>query len=115
MNLTVVLTEDEVRDFLNWRHKRNKAAKTPHFKTERENQNILLWITDKRIKNCLLNAKIQTVGQIIGKGRDLMRYRNFGLKSFQMLTHILKDHGIVLADRSDKTDPVFQFKDELEV
>jgi hypothetical protein len=54
-----------------------------------------------RAANCLDDASIATIGQLVAKSRkDMLKYRNFGLKSLKNIEDKLREHGLAL-----RTDP----------
>ena len=110
MTLTVCMTEEEATEFFAWR-----AAKASA-RDKRLDESIMGWFDGHiRVQNCLLNAHIEFVKDIIGKSEnDLLKYRNFGHRSLSECIAILNRHDIVLAQKTHCLYPVFQFKDQLE-
>ena len=50
-----------------------------------------------RSANCLREARIQTIGDLVQKGsQEMLKYRNFGKKSLQEIEELLKGMGLQL-------------------
>lgn len=101
MNITVVMTEEEFREFLEWRDAR---------KNDIRNTVIIPWFdSDLRIRNSLLNMKVTTVGQVIGRpAKDFLVQRNFGMKSFRKFIGVMASHGIELVKVPTEPEEIFQ-------
>ena len=55
-----------------------------------------------RAANCLNNANIATVGELVSRTEsDMLKYRNFGKKSLTEIKEKLKDLGLCLGYRFD--------------
>ena len=110
MTITVCMTEEEAAEFFAWR-----ASKMSD-RDKRLDESIVDWFDGYlRVQNCLLNAHIEFVKDIIGKSeKDLLRLHGFGYSALSELITILNRHDIVLAQNSHCRYPVFQFKGKLE-
>ena len=110
MTINVCMTEEEAAEFFAWRASKVSAH------DKRLDESIVDWFDGYlRVQNCLLNAHIEFVKDIIGKSeKDLLRHRGFGYQSLSELTTILNRHDIVLDQNPHYRYPVFQFKDKLE-
>jgi DNA-directed RNA polymerase subunit alpha len=48
-----------------------------------------------RASNCIKEARIKTIGELVGKSEaEMLKYKNFGRKSLNELTAVLKTHGL---------------------
>jgi DNA-directed RNA polymerase subunit alpha len=48
-----------------------------------------------RASNCIKEARIRTIGELVSKNEnDMLRFKNFGKKSLNELTAVLKTHGL---------------------
>jgi DNA-directed RNA polymerase subunit alpha len=55
-----------------------------------------------RAANCIANAQIQTIGDLVQKTEaDMLKYRNFGKKSLAEIKHILEGMGLSLGMKVD--------------
>jgi DNA-directed RNA polymerase subunit alpha len=55
-----------------------------------------------RAANCIANAQIQTIGDLVQKTEaDMLKYRNFGKKSLAEIKHILEGMGLGLGMKVD--------------
>ena len=58
-----------------------------------------------RSANCLREAKIHTIGELVEKSsQELLKYRNFGKKSLAEIEELLKGMGLALAGESVKSE-----------
>jgi DNA-directed RNA polymerase subunit alpha len=58
-----------------------------------------------RSANCLREAKIQTIGDLVVKSpQELLKYRNFGKKSLQEIEDLLKGMGLGLGVSSQEAE-----------
>lgn len=56
--------------------------------------------------NCLQNAKIETIGELVQKTEaEMLKTKNFGRKSLNEIKHILASMGLSLGMKLDKFDP----------
>jgi DNA-directed RNA polymerase subunit alpha len=56
-----------------------------------------------RSSNCLREAKINTIGELVQKTEmEMLKYRNFGKKSLAEINEILKGLGLSLGLKLDK-------------
>lgn len=55
-----------------------------------------------RSSNCLRDAKIKTIGDLVKKGEmEMLKYRNFGKKSLREINKILVDMGLALGMKTE--------------
>lgn len=48
-----------------------------------------------RASNCIKEARIRTIGELVGKSEaEMLKYKNFGRKSLNEMTVVLKQHGL---------------------
>ncbi len=66
----------------------------------------------KRAKNCLKNAEVTHLGNLVGKTEgEMLKFRNFGNKSLQEIKATLDTMGLELGtELSDEIQRVFQHK-----
>lgn len=58
-----------------------------------------------RSANCLREARIRTIGELVKKGeQDMLKYRNFGKKSLAEINEILKTMGLSLGMKLEKKE-----------
>jgi DNA-directed RNA polymerase subunit alpha len=56
--------------------------------------------------NCLQNAKIETIGELVQKTEaEMLKTKNFGRKSLNEIKHILASMGLSLGMKLDNFDP----------
>ena len=73
--------------------------------TEKLNMPITELELSVRSSNCLRDAKIKTIGELVKKSEmEMLRYRNFGKKSLTEINKILQEMGISLGMKMDKKE-----------
>ena len=56
-----------------------------------------------RSSNCLKEAKIKTIGDLVRKTElEMLKYRNFGKKSLSEIQKVLQEMGLVFGMKSQK-------------
>jgi len=51
----------------------------------------------RRCSNCLAAAKIDTIGELVGKtANEMLKYRNFGKKSLEEVNSLLEKYNLSL-------------------
>lgn len=75
-----------------------------------ENENLYRSVSELELSvrsiNCLQNAKIETIGELVQKTEgEMLKTKNFGRKSLNEIKHILSSMGLSLGMKLDDFDP----------
>jgi DNA-directed RNA polymerase subunit alpha len=98
--------KDQVLVFSTFREEFEEAEPKVDEETEKINEYLLMNVDDLelsvRSSNCLKNANIRTVAELVQKTEaDLLKTRNFGKKSLNEIKTILADMNLSLAMKLD--------------
>ena len=81
----------------------SSGAKEEKEQTEKFNMPITELELSVRSSNCLREAKIKTIGDLVKKTEmEMLKYRNFGKKSLSEINVILVNMGLTLGIKTDK-------------
>ncbi|MED5515505.1 MAG: DNA-directed RNA polymerase subunit alpha C-terminal domain-containing protein, partial [SAR324 cluster bacterium] len=91
----------------------SKIKDEPEVEEEAEplNENLYRSVSELELSvrsiNCLQNAKIETIGDLVQKSEpEMLKTKNFGRKSLNEIKVILADMGLSLGTSLDNFDPM---------
>ena len=92
--------------FINFEEEVEAAAAALESKPEIHNENLNRSVEELELSvrsyNCLKNANIQTIGELVQKTEaEMLRTKNFGRKSLNEIKEILANMGLALGMRID--------------
>ena len=107
IGLSAKLLKDHMSIFINFEEELEAAAAGEERKPEIRNDNLNRSVEELELSvrsyNCLKNANIQTIGELIQKTEnDMLKTKNFGRKSLNEIKEILTSMGLSLGMRLDQ-------------
>ena len=107
VGLAAKLLKDHMAIFINFEEKpaayEEAAAGGLEIRNENLNRSVEELELSVRSYNCLKNANIQTIGELIQKSeQEMLRTKNFGRKSLSEIKEILQNMGLSLGMRVDE-------------
>jgi DNA-directed RNA polymerase subunit alpha len=105
LGLAAKLLKDHMTIFINFEEELETEARgeeKPQIKNENLNRSVEELELSVRSYNCLKNANIQTIGELVQKTEaEMLRTKNFGRKSLNEIKEILANMGLSLGMRID--------------
>jgi DNA-directed RNA polymerase subunit alpha len=97
--------------FINFDESRIKDEPEVEVEDEPLNENLYRSVSELELSvrsiNCLQNAKIETIGDLVQKSeQEMLKTKNFGRKSLNEIKVILTDMGLSLGTSLDNFDPM---------
>ena len=97
--------------FINFDESRIKDEPEAEVEDEPLNENLYRSVSELELSvrsiNCLQNAKIETIGDLVQKSeQEMLKTKNFGRKSLNEIKVILTDMGLSLGTSLDNFDPM---------
>ena len=107
IGLSAKLLKDHMSIFINFEEELEAAAAGEERKPEIRNDNLNRSVEELELSvrsyNCLKNANIQTIGELIQKTEnDMLKTKNFGRKSLNEIKEILSGMGLGLGMKIDE-------------
>ena len=107
IGLSAKLLKDHMSIFINFEEELEAAAAGEERKPETRNDNLNRSVEELELSvrsyNCLKNANIQTIGELIQKTEnDMLKTKNFGRKSLNEIKEILSSMGLGLGMKIDE-------------
>ena len=107
VGLAAKLLKDHMTIFINFEEEMEAGAEThdgPAIRNENLNRSVEELVLSVRSYNCLKNANIQTIGELIQKTEaEMLKTKNFGRKSLNEIKEILAQMGLSLGMRIDES------------
>src|ERR1041384_7961975 len=106
LGLAAKLLKDHMTIFINFEEDIETATTTDDRKPEIKNENLNRSVEELELSvrsyNCLKNANIQTIGELVQKTEaEMLKTKNFGRKSLNEIKEILANMGLALGMRID--------------
>jgi DNA-directed RNA polymerase subunit alpha len=107
IGLAAKLLKDHMNIFINFEEEIETAAaseeRRPEIKNENLNRSVEELELSVRSYNCLKNANIQTIGELVQKTEaEMLKTKNFGRKSLNEIKEILSSMGLSLGMKIDE-------------
>jgi DNA-directed RNA polymerase subunit alpha len=106
IGLAAKLLKDHMTIFLNFEEELEAAAAgddKPEIRNENLNRSVEELELSVRSYNCLKNANIQTIGELVQKSEaEMLKTKNFGRKSLNEIKEILSSMGLSLGMKIDE-------------
>src|SRR5512141_2605347 len=107
LGLAAKLVQDHMHIFINFEEEIETASSTDDRKPEIKNENLNRSVEELELSvrsyNCLKNANIQTIGELVQKTEaEMLKTKNFGRKSLNEIKEILQSMGLSLGMRIDE-------------
>jgi DNA-directed RNA polymerase subunit alpha len=107
LGLASKLLKDHMNIFINFEEELEAAAAHAGDKPERINENLNRSVEELELSvrsyNCLKNANIQTIGELVVKSEaEMLKTKNFGRKSLNEIKEILSNMGLGLGMKIDE-------------
>ena len=107
IGLAAKLLKDHMAIFINFEERPTAYEEAPEPGLEIRNENLNRSVEELELSvrsyNCLKNANIQTIGELIQKSeQEMLRTKNFGRKSLNEIKEILTNMGLSLGMRVDE-------------
>ena len=107
LGLAAKLIKDHMNIFINFEEEIETAASSeerrPEIKNENLNRSVEELELSVRSSNCLKNANIQTIGELVQKTEaEMLKTKNFGRKSLNEIKEILSSMGLSLGMKIDE-------------
>src|SRR6201992_587520 len=107
LGLAAKLLKDRINIFINFEEELEQQAARDGDKPEIRNENLNRSVEELelsvRSSNCLKNANIQTIGELVQKSEaELLKTKNFGRKSLNEIKEILSSMGLSLGMKIDE-------------
>jgi DNA-directed RNA polymerase subunit alpha len=107
LGLSAKLLKDHMSIFINFEEELEAAAAEADRKPEIRNENLNRSVEELELSvrsyNCLKNANIQTIGELVQKTEsEMLKTKNFGRKSLNEIKEILASMGLSLGMRIDE-------------
>src|SRR6185369_12392355 len=104
--LAAKLLKDHMNIFINFEEEIETSISSDERKPEIRNENLNRSVEELELSvrsyNCLKNANIQTIGELVQKTEaEMLRTKNFGRKSLNEIKEILAGMGLSLGMRMD--------------
>ncbi|MBU0735979.1 MAG: DNA-directed RNA polymerase subunit alpha [Proteobacteria bacterium] len=95
------ILKEQMNPFINFEEEPEPAEQDEDEKKEKWNENLFRPVTDLELSvrsaNCLQNAKISRIGELVQKtDAEMLKTKNFGRKSLNEIKAILEDMGLSL-------------------
>jgi DNA-directed RNA polymerase subunit alpha len=107
LGLAAKLLKDHMNIFINFEEEVEAAAASLESKPEIRNENLNRSVEELELSvrsyNCLKNANIQTIGELVQKTEaEMLKTKNFGRKSLNEIKEILASMGLSLGMKIDE-------------
>src|SRR5215813_4725418 len=107
LGLAAKLVKDHMNIFINFEEEIETATTTDDRKPEIKNENLNRSVEELELSvrsyNCLKNANIQTIGELVQKTEaEMLKTKNFGRKSLNEIKEILASMGLSLGMKIDE-------------
>src|SRR6201984_966025 len=107
LGLAAKLLKDPMKIFLNFEEEIETASTADDRKPEIKNENLNRSVEELELSvrsyNCLKNANIQTIGELVQKTEaEMLKTKNFGRKSLNEIKEILAQMGLSLGMKIDE-------------
>src|SRR5947209_5873609 len=107
LGLAAKLLKDHMNIFINFEEELEAAASGEERKPEIRNENLNRSVEELELSvrsyNCLKNANIQTIGELVQKSEaEMLKTKNFGRKSLNEIKEILASMGLSLGMKIDE-------------
>ena len=107
IGLAAKLVKDHMNIFINFEEELESAAGSSDDKPEIRNENLNRSVEELELSvrsyNCLKNANIQTIGELVQKSEaEMLKTKNFGRKSLNEIKEILSQMGLGLGMKIDE-------------
>ena len=107
LGLAAKLLKDHMNIFINFEEEVEAAGASSEGKPEIRNENLNRSVEELELSvrsyNCLKNANIQTIGELVQKTEaEMLKTKNFGRKSLNEIKEILASMGLSLGMRIDE-------------
>jgi DNA-directed RNA polymerase subunit alpha len=107
LGLSAKLIKDHMNIFINFEEEIETAAaseeRRPEIKNENLNRSVEELELSVRSYNCLKNANIQSIGELVQKTEaEMLKTKNFGRKSLNEIKEILSSMGLSLGMKIDE-------------
>jgi len=107
IGLAAKLLKDHMAVFINFEERTTPFEEAPEQAIEIRNENLNRSVEELELSvrsyNCLKNASIQTIGELVQKSEgEMLRTKNFGRKSLNEIKEILGSMGLSLGMRFDE-------------
>ena len=106
IGLAAKLLKDHMTIFINFEEEMEAAAQSddkPEIKNENLNRSVEELELSVRSYNCLKNANIQSIGELVQKSEsEMLKTKNFGRKSLNEIKEILSQMGLGLGMKIDE-------------
>ena len=107
LGLAAKLLKDHMNIFINFEEELESAAAGEERKPEIRNENLNRSVEELELSvrsyNCLKNANIQTIGELVQKTEaEMLKTKNFGRKSLNEIKEILSSMGLSLGMKIDE-------------
>ncbi len=107
IGLAAKLLKDHMNIFINFEEEMETAAASEERKPEIRNENLNRSVEELELSvrsyNCLKNANIQTIGELVQKTEaEMLKTKNFGRKSLNEIKEILASMGLSLGMKIDE-------------
>jgi DNA-directed RNA polymerase subunit alpha len=107
LGLAAKLLKDHMNIFINFEEEVEATGTSAEGKPEIKNENLNRSVEELELSvrsyNCLKNANIQTIGELVQKSEaEMLKTKNFGRKSLNEIKEILQSMGLSLGMRIDE-------------
>jgi DNA-directed RNA polymerase subunit alpha len=107
IGLAAKLLKDHMNIFINFEEEIETASSSEERKPEIKNENLNRSVEELELSvrsyNCLKNANIQTIGELVQKTEaEMLKTKNFGRKSLNEIKEILSSMGLSLGMKIDE-------------
>src|SRR6059058_1341179 len=106
IGLAAKLVKDHMNIFINFEEELESSSSSddkPEIKNENLNRSVEELELSVRSYNCLKNANIQTIGELVQKSEaEMLKTKNFGRKSLNEIKEILSSMGLSLGMKIDE-------------
>ena len=107
LGLSAKLIKDHMNIFINFEEEIETAASSEERRPEIKNENLNRSVEELELSvrsyNCLKNANIQTIGELVQKTEaEMLKTKNFGRKSLNEIKEILSSMGLSLGMKIDE-------------
>src|SRR5258708_582264 len=107
LGLGAKLMKDQMNMFINCEEEIETASSSDDRKPEIKNENLNRSVEELELSvrsyNCLKNANIQTIGELVQKTEaEMLKTKNFGRKSLNEIKEILSSMGLSLGMKIDE-------------
>jgi len=107
LGLSAKLVKDHMNIFINFEEEIETAASSEERRPEIKNENLNRSVEELELSvrsyNCLKNANIQSIGELVQKTEaEMLKTKNFGRKSLNEIKEILNSMGLSLGMKIDE-------------